>query len=134
MSDLIPRPEYPNPQFERADWVNLNGAWQFEIDHGKTGRERKFYEKQALADTIIVPFCPESELSGIGCKDFMPAVWYRKAVTIPQEKLQGRVFLHFGAVDYEAFLYVNGAFVGSHKGGYTHFSFDIRLNRSIQNH
>ena len=125
MSDLIPRPEYPNPQFERADWVNLNGTWQFEIDHGKTGRERKFYEKQALADTIIVPFCPESELSGIGCKDFMPAVWYRKAVTIPQEKLQGRVFLHFGAVDYEAFLYVNGAFVGSHKGGYTHFSFDI---------
>lgn len=125
MSITIPRPEYPQPQFERADWVNLNGEWQFEIDHGKSGRNRKFYERESLSDKIIVPFCPESELSGFGYKDFMPAVWYRKVVEIPEEKLSGRVFLHFGAVDYEAFVYVNGKLVGTHKGGYIHFSFDI---------
>lgn len=125
MAVSIPRPEYPQPQFERTNWVNLNGEWQFEIDHGKSGRERKFYERESLSEKITVPFCPESELSGIGYKDFMPAVWYRKVVEIPEEKLGGRVFLHFGAVDYEAFVYVNGKLVGTHKGGYIHFSFEI---------
>lgn len=125
MAVSIPRPEYPQPQFERTNWVNLNGEWQFEIDHGKSGRERKFYERESLSEKITVPFCPESELSGIGYKDFMPAVWYRKVVEIPEEKLGGRVFLHFGAVDYKAFVYVNGKLVGTHKGGYIHFSFEI---------
>ena len=125
MSTIIPRPEYPEPQFERTDWINLNGEWEFEIDHSASGRERKLFEASSLSGKIIVPFCPESELSGIGYKDFMKAVWYRKVVNIPKEKLDGRVFLNFGAVDYEAFVYVNGREVGSHKGGYVRFGFDI---------
>ena len=121
----IPRPEYPNPQFERTDWLNLNGEWQFEIDQSASGRERELFKADSFSQKITVPFCPESELSGIGFKDFISAVWYRRTVDIPAEKLGGRVFLHFGAVDYEAFVYVNGTLVGSHKGGYIHFSFDI---------
>ena len=121
----IPRPEYPNPQFERADWINLNGTWEFEMDPGRSGEARKLYEADKIDGEIIVPFCPESTLSGVGFTDFMPAVWYRRTVTIPQEKLAGRVFLHFGAVDYRAVDYVNGQCAGEHKGGYVHFSFDV---------
>ncbi|MBQ7545758.1 MAG: beta-galactosidase [Clostridia bacterium] len=121
----IPRPEYPNPQFERADWINLNGTWAFETDPGRSGEARKVYAAEKLAGEILVPFCPESKLSGVGHTDFMPAVWYRRTVEIPADKLAGRVFLHFGAVDYRAVVYVNGACVGEHKGGYVHFSFDV---------
>ena len=121
----IPRPEYPNPQFARADWINLNGVWQFEIDPSRSGRERKLYAADALEHEIIVPFCPESELSGVGYKDFLYSVWYRRTVDIPAEKLNGRVFLHFGAVDYQAYVYVNGELVCEHKGGYVHFQAEI---------
>lgn len=125
MTQSIPRPEYPNPQFERSDWINLNGEWQFEMDQGRSGRERELYKAESLSGKILVPFCPESELSGVGYTDFISAVWYRRTVNIPEEKLTGRVFLHFGAVDYEAFVYVNGKLAGSHRGGYIHFSLDI---------
>ncbi|MCL2509322.1 MAG: beta-galactosidase [Oscillospiraceae bacterium] len=121
----IPRPEYPNPQFERADWLNLNGEWEFEIDDSKSGRERELFRAETFQGKITVPFCPESRLSGVGYVDFMNVVWYRREVDIPAEKLAGRVFLRFGAVDYEAFVYVNGEFVGSHKGGYVAFGFEI---------
>lgn len=120
-----PRAEHPNPQFERKNWTNLNGEWEFEIDYGKSGIERKFYERDSLDSKIIVPFCPESELSGVGHKDFMAAVWYRRIFPITKQQLSGRVILHFGAVDYEAVVYVNQKEVGRHCGGYTSFSFDI---------
>lgn len=123
--NLIPREEYPNPQFERKNWTNLNGEWEFEIDYGKSGIERKFYERDSLDSKIIVPFCPESELSGIGHKDFMAAVWYRKTFPITKQQLSGRIILNFGAVDYEAVVYVNQKEVGRHCGGYTSFAFDI---------
>ena len=125
MQTNIPRPEYPNPQFARSDWMNLNGTWQFEMDPGRSGEDRKLYEADALSGEIIVPYCPESALSGVCYTDFIPAVWYRRVVDIPADKLTGRVFLHFGAVDYKAVVYVNGAEVGSHAGGYVHFSFDV---------
>lgn len=121
----IPRAEHPNPQFERKAWTNLNGEWQFEIDHGKSGIEREFYKRKELNDKIIVPFCPESELSGIGYKDFMASVWYRRSFSLTPEQMRGRVLLHFGAVDYEAIVYVNQTEVGRHRGGYTSFAFDI---------
>ena len=70
----IPRPEYPNPQFERKNWVNLNGTWEFEIDKSASGKDRKLYESNKLSGEIIVPFCPESELSGVGEKDFLNSV------------------------------------------------------------
>lgn len=108
----IPRPEHPNPQWARGQWQNLNGAWDFgfDDDYGRT---------------ITVPFCPESELSGIGHKEFMSEVWYRRSIQITPEQLQGRVILHFGAADYETYVYINGNEAGAHEGGYTSFSFDI---------
>jgi len=121
----MPRSEYPNPQFERKNWINLNGKWEFEIDNGKSGRERKLYESEKLNGEIIVPFCPESKLSGVENKDFMAAVWYRRIFSVPDEWKNGRVNLHFGAVDYEAFIYINGSLAGTHKGGYTSFFVDI---------
>lgn len=124
------RPEHPNPQFQRDSWMNLNGPWQFAFDQGKSGMARKLYlpgpEAAGQFDrTIQVPFCPESRLSGIGYTDFIHAVWYRRTVELTDAQLTGRVLLHFGAVDYEAVVYVNGKEAGRHLGGYTSFSFDV---------
>lgn len=122
---MIPRPEHPNPQFERKNWINLNGEWEFSIDYGRSGRNRKWQEKEHFDGTIIVPFCPESKLSGVQNTDFMAAVWYRRNISIPRGYDQGHVMLHFGAVDYHAFVYVNGKLAGTHRGGYSSFSLDI---------
>ena len=125
MSNSIPRSEYPRPQFTRPTWMNLNGVWQFEIDHGASGRARGLIEKEPLAQTITVPFCPESELSGVNNKDFMAAVWYRRKVELTEEAVGGRMLLHFGAVDYKCEAWVNGISVGVHEGGYSSFTFEI---------
>ena len=123
---MIPRSEHPKPQFQRDNWMNLNGPWAFEIDQGRSGEARKLYTVDAtLSQEIIVPFCPESELSGINNKDFMYGVWYQKKVTLTDAQCSGNVFLHFGAVDYEAIVYVNGKKAGGHKGGYVSFKVDI---------
>lgn len=121
----IPRAEHPNPQWERETWKNLNGPWEFEFDFGCSAVERRLWEKERFDREILVPFCPESRLSGIGYTDFINGVAYRKNFELSQEELSGRILLHFGAVDYEASVYVNGTLVGSHKGGYTSFCFDI---------
>ena len=122
----IPRPEHPNPQFQRREWLNLNGKWNFEIDKSKSGLAKKYYEPQTkLERTINVPFCPESVLSGVEYKDFMEAVWYQREFTVPEKFADLRTILHFGAVDYKATVYVNGKEVGTHKGGYISFEFDI---------
>lgn len=121
----IPRAEHPNPQWERDTWKNLNGPWEFEFDFGCSAVERRLWEKKRFDREILVPFCPESRLSGIGYTDFINGVAYRRNFELSQEELSGRVLLHFGAVDYEASVYVNGTLVGSHKGGYTSFCFDI---------
>ncbi|TKT04481.1 glycoside hydrolase family 2 protein [Streptomyces lasalocidi] len=122
-SDL-PRPEYPRPQFVRDAWLNLNGTWQFETDRSDSGLERGLTGR-ALADTIIVPFCPESALSGIGDTDFLEAVWYRRTVTVPAEWAGSRVLLHFGAVDHDTTVWVNGVEVARHRGGFTPFTADL---------
>ncbi|MDF2486511.1 MAG: beta-galactosidase, partial [Herbinix sp.] len=121
----IPRPEHPFPQMERDNWLNLNGEWQFEFDFGRSGKDRKLQMEKSLKGKIIVPFCPESELSGINYKDFIPAVWYKRELLITKEQLSGRVLLHFGAVDYKACIYINGTEAGTHQGGYSSFQFDI---------
>lgn len=121
----IPRSEHPNPQFQRKDWLNLNGEWDFEFDFGNSGLRAGVLEKDEWSRKINVPFCPESKLSGIEYTDFIAAVWYRKSVTVTEAQLEGRVLIHFGAVDYETYLYVNGEEAGCHKGGYTSFTFDI---------
>ena len=121
---IIPRSEYPRPQFVRSDWLCLNGEWQFEIDAGDSGLERGLLRRE-LKERILVPFCPESPLSGIGNKDFMPIVWYRHTVTIPQSWSDQRVLLHFQAVDYDTTVWVNGELVGRHRGGFTPFTCDL---------
>ena len=121
----IPRCEHPRPQMRRKNWMNLNGEWDFGFDFGNSGISRKLFEKTELDRKIIVPFCPESELSGIGYKDFIPAVWYLRAFELTDAQRDGRVLLHFGAVDYECHVWVNGKEAGIHKGGYTSFRFDI---------
>ncbi len=118
------RPEHPKPQFERTDWMNLNGTWDFEFDFGKSGRERKMYEDGVFTKKINVPFCPESKLSGIEYKDFMNGVWYRRSFSITGAGSR-RTVLHFGAVDYRSYVYVNGREAGVHEGGYASFSYDI---------
>ena len=122
--NLIPRPEYPRPQFVRPTWMNLNGQWQFEIDHGASGRARGLVERE-LSGRITVPFCPESKLSGVEHKDFMAAVWYRRSFNLPREAEGKRVLLHFGAVDYKCEAWINGKSVGVHEGGYVSFTFDV---------
>jgi len=114
----IPRNEYPRPQFARPDWLCLNGTWEFEIDPGDSGRQRGLLERP-LAGEITVPFCPESELSGIGNTDFLNAVWYRRRVDIPTDWTGRDVLLHFQAADYDTTVWVNGHEVGRHRGGWT---------------
>ncbi len=120
------RAEHPKPQFMRDCWQNLNGEWQFEIDHGNSGEARGLHkDSTTLSGKINVPFCPESKLSGVEYKDFMSSVWYKREIDITEEQLAGRVFLHFGAVDYSCDVFVNEQKVGSHKGGFISFKFDI---------
>ena len=125
----IPRPEYPLPQWERANWTNLNGKWEFDFDFGKSALERGLQnvpgDDQKLPLEINVPFCPESKLSGLAHTDFIPAVCYRRKLTLTESDLSGVLFLHFGAVDYKATVFVNGEKVGTHKGGYSSFKMDI---------
>jgi beta-galactosidase/beta-glucuronidase len=119
-----PKPEYPRPQLQRPDWLNLNGQWQFEIDSGDSGIHRGLLDRD-LTDEIVVPFAPESELSGIGNTDYLEAVWYRRTVTVPADWADQRVLLHFGAVDHDATVWVNGVEVGRHRGGFSSFSLEI---------
>ncbi len=121
----VPRNEYPRPMLVRDEWLNLNGEWDFEIDDAKNGIEREFFNRSSLDGKIIVPFCPESKLSGIGHTDFMECVWYRRDFDIPKQWHGKDIILHFGAVDYRAEVYINGEYEGSHKGGYTPFCFNI---------
>lgn len=121
----IPRPEHPNPQMVRAQWLNLNGSWDFEMDHEKTGLKRELFKAPSLSGKIRVPFCPESRLSGIGYTDFIPAVWYKRSFRLPEAWNGLRTLLHFGAVDYDARVWVNGQPAGFHRGGYSSFTLDI---------
>lgn len=123
--NTIPRPEHPQPQMERADWMNLNGEWDFAFDFGNSGIDRKLYEKTEFSEKIMVPFCPESRLSGVEHKDFIPAVWYHRTFSISPNQSQSKILLHFGAVDYECHVWINGKEAGLHKGGYSSFHFDI---------
>jgi beta-galactosidase/beta-glucuronidase len=121
-----PRPEYPQPQFQRSTWTSLNGPWEFEFDDANAGvRENWSAGARKLSRTISIPYCFESRLSGIGDTAFHPYVWYRRTITVPAEWRKGAVLLHFGAVDYETRVWVNGRFAGEHRGGQSHFQFDI---------
>ncbi|TFG61643.1 MAG: beta-glucuronidase, partial [Gemmatimonadales bacterium] len=121
----IPRAEYPRPQFERTDWINLNGPWSYCFDFGMSGTDRRLFESTGFDDRIIVPFCPESELSGVGHTDFIQAMWYHRKISIPRKWSGRNVLMNFGGVDYECELFVDGRSVGTHFGGTVSFGFDI---------
>ncbi len=120
-----PRAEYPRPQFEREQWLNLNGEWSYELDLVGTGYERELFGSKGFADKITVPFCPESTLSGVGHKDFITGIWYHRTLQVPAEWAERKILLNFGAVYYESEVYIDGQFVGRHIGGSDSFAYDI---------
>ena len=95
------------------------------MDFGSSGEQRGWTNTKGLSKKITVPFCPESELSGIGYTDFIPCVWYQRNINIPAEWNGKKILLHFGAADYETKVYVDGKMVGEHKGAGSSFNFDI---------
>jgi beta-galactosidase/beta-glucuronidase len=122
----LPRPEYPRPDFMRSDWQTLNGAWEFEFDDTNRGLVERWYARdRRLTRTIQVPYCFQSRSSGIGDTSFHDVVWYRRAIQVPDSWRSRHVILHLGAVDYEAIVWVNGQWVGSHRGGQVGFSVDL---------
>ncbi|KRF41835.1 glycoside hydrolase family 2 protein [Paenibacillus sp. Soil787] len=121
-----PRAEYPRPQFVRNSWMNLNGEWEFEYDDEQVGSKEKWHlGNRALSKTIQVPFAFQSKLSGIGSNEFHDVVWYRRDLALPEAFQNKRILLHFGAVDYEASVWVNGVLIAKHEGGHTPFHADI---------
>ena len=114
-----PWPEYPRPQMVRAQWLNLNGQWELAITSQQAARPDRF-EDQAL-----VPYPVESLLSGVQRRvEPDERLWYRRRFTVPEAWSQ-RVLLHFGAVDWEATVWVNDSDVGTHRGGYDAFTMEI---------
>ncbi len=113
-------PEYPRPQMVRGEWSNLNGEWEYAI------RAKGGVEPTAYDGNILVPFAVESSLSGVqktvGTDN---ELWYKRTFDIPSSWKNKNIILNFGAVDWKADVFVNDILIGSHKGGYTPFSFDI---------
>ena len=113
-------PEYPRPQLVRPEWANLNGLWDYAI----TAKDAKRPEK--WDGRILVPFCAESSLSGVGARVSPDqALWYRRDLGVPGAWRDRRLLLHFGAVDWETTVWINGKEVGTHRGGFDPFSFDV---------
>ncbi len=115
-----PLPEYPRPQLVREQWVNLNGLWDYTIIEKNSNSPESFNGK------ILVPFPVESALSGVQERvGENRELWYKRTFTVPSSWKEKNVILNFGAVDWQADVWINDIKVGSHKGGYTPFSFDI---------
>ena len=112
--------EYPRPQLQRDDWLNLNGLWDYAILPKREMKPEKFMGQ------ILVPFCVESALSGVG-KELLPTdrLWYKREFILPDSWKSKRVVINFEAVDWSSSIWINGALVGSHQGGYDRFSLDI---------
>jgi beta-galactosidase/beta-glucuronidase len=124
-SKIVPKPEHPRPQFQRSDWINLNGTWEFAFDDDRIGLTEGWSAKPLLPQRIVVPFPYQCELSGINDKEIHQVVWYARTLEYRPEWRDCGVLLHFGAVDYESTLFVNGERVGANRGGHVPFSFDI---------
>ena len=119
----LPRPEHPFPQMVRAEWLNLNGVWDFaETDDAN---DASWLARESFPDKIVVPFCRESKLSGLARTGFVKNVWYRRTFRKPAEWKSPRVRLHVGACDWRTRIWVNGHLLGEHLGGSAPFVFDV---------
>ncbi|MEM6843142.1 MAG: sugar-binding domain-containing protein [Bacteroidota bacterium] len=120
--------EYPRPQMVREQWLNLNGLWEYAITDKDGGMPTEYQ------GSILVPFPIESALSGVQ-KMVQPnqKLWYRRTFTVPEDWSGEKLLLHFGAVDWEATIYVNGQKVGEHRGGYDPFTFEVSKATSAAN-
>ncbi len=119
------RQEYPRPQFERNNWLNLNGEWRFQFDDDNLGLKEKWYEKGNFTSHIIVPYAYQTQLSQVNIQDIHEVVWYSKEIEFEENTLRDRVILHFGAIDYTSDIWVNGQHMITHEGGHVSFKVDI---------
>ena len=115
-----PHPLYPRPQMVREEWVNLNGLWEYQP--GTAAGEAAPFGTQ-LSGSILVPYPVESALSGV--MEHHDRLWYRRELNIPATWHGKQILLHFGAIDFESEVFVNGKSVGVHRGGYDPFSYDV---------
>ena len=125
----MPRPEHPRPDFHRDPWVNLNGVWNFKFDEKLVGEGMRWHQTGSVSQsgsTINVPFPWESQLSGQGRTDFKGAGWYERDLTIPANWKGLDPILHFGAIDWEAHVWINSELVSEHANGYLPFSCNLR--------
>jgi hypothetical protein len=117
---------HPRPQLRRDRWIDLCGSWGFAFDDEDCGLSGRWFERaEPFEREIVVPYPPESRLSGIHETGFHPVVWYRREVRIEEADRRNRLVLHFGAVDYKASIWVNGRLAVEHTGGHTPFSAEI---------
>ncbi|KAJ5106511.1 hypothetical protein N7456_003186 [Penicillium angulare] len=118
-----PWPEYPRPQLQRSQWQNLNGIWQYQNASGLTAVQNPPFG-QELAQEVLIPSCLESGLSGI-MGEFTLYSWFSTKFKVPSDWNGQNILINFGAVDYEATVFVNGKKAGFHRGGYFRFSLDV---------
>ncbi|MDD5501984.1 MAG: glycoside hydrolase family 2 TIM barrel-domain containing protein [Candidatus Thermoplasmatota archaeon] len=139
--DAIPKPEHPRPDFQRENWLNLNGVWDFDFDPMSTGETEGWQNPgtHAFSQVITVPFCWESAASGLEPyfsgeyptyyamqnPTYMGSAWYQRTVSVPEEWAGSSVLLKFGAVDWECKIWIDGNLAGQHVGGYSAFEIDI---------
>lgn len=127
----------PNPQFVRPNWLDLTGTWSFRYDDDNTGLKNGWWNADFGTDSldVTVPYPPESELSGIGDPSFHPIVWYQRTLPGIPESAAERTLIRFGAVDYEATVWIGGVLVGSHRGGSSPFTIEASTEwlRSLGN-
>jgi len=116
---------HPRPDFSRRSWRSLDGEWEFEFDPTSEIDGETRLLGQPFSRRIMVPFPPQSRNSAIHDTGFYPYMWYRRTIELTDAELSGTVNLHFGAVDHEATVWVNGKLVGIHVGGYVPFQFDM---------
>lgn len=121
----VPRPEHPRPDRVRKHWQNLNGVWEIAFDAQNAGLRQGWNDGRSLPGRIVVPYCPESLLSGVFDEDFHAVCWYARSFDVPEPFSGERLLLHFGAVDYRTDVWLNGRHLGQHVGGYDPFQFDV---------
>ena len=123
-AQVIPLPEHPRPDFMRADWLNLNGSWEFRFDRENIGEQHKWFENAATFDKkIMVPFSWGCRLSGV--ENEADIGWYARTIQVPAGWVGRRVFVVVGASDWRSTAWLNGHLLGTYQGGYTPFEFEI---------